>query len=353
MRTNIAIQGEDFFINGEPTYAGRWHNSRRVEGLLFNSRMVQAIFDDENPVSRLSWAYPDTGLWDADRNVTEFCAALPDYRRHGLLAVTVGLQGGGAIYTSPVYEQYINSTFRTDGTLKSPYLDRLLRVIAAADTLGMVVIVNYFYWRQERFDDDAAIERAVEGVTQWLLATGYCNLLVDVKNEIMAGNGLLKSRGIGRLIDIVRSTRLDGRRLLVGTSTHPENQLPPGNWADQVDFFMPHGNDALPDQWRKELVQLRQSDSFRHNPRPILCNEDSADLSNLEICLDEHCSWGYYDQGFGCGQKQVKHDWTLHPRESLIADLSGFQTVPVNWTINTPHKQGFFNRVKEITGADL
>lgn len=349
--TTIAIDGEDFLINGKRTYAGRQCEGHRVEGLLMNSRMVQAIFDDECPETRTSWAYPDTRCWDAERNVKEFCAALPEYYRHGMLGITVGLQGGGSIYTSPVYEKYVNTAFRPDGSLKGAYLDRLVRVIQAADAIGMVVIVNYFYWRQERFENDAAVERATEGITQWLLATGHRNLLVDVKNEIMEGDGLTKSRGVGRLIDIVRSQTLGGRRLLVGTSTHPFNNLAGGDWMEKADFLMPHGNDAFPDQWRKELRQLRDTEFFRRKPRPICCNEDSIDVRNMDVCLEEHCSWGYYDQGYGCGQKQGKHDWTVRGREQRFEDLSGFQTVPVNWGINTEHKRAFFGRVKQITRA--
>jgi hypothetical protein len=348
--TTIAIDGEDFRINGKLTYPGRRFDGHRVEGLLMNSRMVQAIFDDECPETRCAWVYPDTSTWDPERNVREFCAALPEYYRHGLLGITVGLQGGGAIYTSPIYEHYVNTAFRPDGSLKPSYLDRLLRVIQAADAIGMVVIVNYFYWRQERFDNDAAVVRATETITQWLLATGYRNLLVDVKNEIMEGDGLTKSRGVGRLVDIAKAQTLGGRRLLVGTSTHPFNNLAGGDWTEKVDFLMPHGNDAFPDQWRKELRHIRETEYFRRNPRPICCTDDSVDVRNLNVCLEEHCSWGYYDQGYGCAQKQAKHDWTMHPREKDLASLSGFQTIPVNWSINTDHKRAFFGRVKQITG---
>jgi len=77
MTTEISIQGTDFYINGKPTYQGRYHEGRRIEGLLLNSRMVQAIFDDANPNTIDKWCYPDTNLWDPDRNTTEFCAALP------------------------------------------------------------------------------------------------------------------------------------------------------------------------------------------------------------------------------------------------------------------------------------
>jgi hypothetical protein len=62
--TRIEIHGEDFWINDQPTYAGRYWNRWRIEGLLFNSRMVQATFDDLNPDTRERWAYPDTRVWD-------------------------------------------------------------------------------------------------------------------------------------------------------------------------------------------------------------------------------------------------------------------------------------------------
>ena len=88
--TEVSIVGDQFFINGKPTYEGRTWNGHRIEGLLFNSRMVQGVFDDANPSTVKRWAYPDTGKWDADRNTREFVAAMPDWRRHGLLAFTDG-----------------------------------------------------------------------------------------------------------------------------------------------------------------------------------------------------------------------------------------------------------------------
>ncbi len=120
MTTEIAIDGVEFLINGAPTYPGVVHQGRRIQGLLFNSRMVQAIFDDENPGTVDRWRYPDTGVWDPDRNTDELCAMLPEYRRYGLLGVTVGLQGGGAIYTPDVYPHYINRPSRLRGASSRP-----------------------------------------------------------------------------------------------------------------------------------------------------------------------------------------------------------------------------------------
>jgi hypothetical protein len=92
-KTEVAIRGDGFLINGQPTYAGRAWRGRSVEGLLLNSRMDQGIFDDLNPETRAKWAYPDTGRWDPERDMREFLAATPEWRRHGLLAFTINLQG--------------------------------------------------------------------------------------------------------------------------------------------------------------------------------------------------------------------------------------------------------------------
>ena len=86
--TEISIQGEQFFINGHPTYEGRVWQGHNIEGLLLNSRMVQGIFDDMNPETRNQWAYPDTGIWDPERNTREFIAAMPEWQAHGVLAFT-------------------------------------------------------------------------------------------------------------------------------------------------------------------------------------------------------------------------------------------------------------------------
>src|SRR5450755_3564263 len=71
-RTEVSISGEQFFLNGKPTYAGRTYQGLKIEGLLMNVRAVQAIFDDLNPETRGRWVYPDTGKWDAERNTSEF-----------------------------------------------------------------------------------------------------------------------------------------------------------------------------------------------------------------------------------------------------------------------------------------
>ena len=147
--TQVSIVGDCFHINGRPTYAGRVWNGKKIEGLLFNSRMVQATFDDLNPETRGRWAYPDTKLWDADRNLREFLAAMPEWRRHGLLAITVNLQGGSPQGYSKD-QPWHNSGFTESGELRPEFVARLEQVLSKADELAMVVIVGHFYFGQDQ-----------------------------------------------------------------------------------------------------------------------------------------------------------------------------------------------------------
>ena len=132
-RTVVGIRGSVFTINGHPTYTA-------------DLRAVQAIFDDanypkqgsrQNPYSSntmgaVSFDYPD-GKWDPERNTNEFVAALPDWRRAGLLAFTVNLPGGGPTdgnYGENVPMQpHHNSGFDAQGNLKPAYAQRDCRLL--------------------------------------------------------------------------------------------------------------------------------------------------------------------------------------------------------------------------------
>jgi hypothetical protein len=120
-RTVVSISGDAFHINGEPTYKGRRWNGHKIEGLLLNSRMVQGIFDDRNTNTIKLWAYPGGGKWDAERNTREFIAAMPEWRRHGLLAFTMNLQGGSPQGYS-AEQPWRNSAIEADGGLAPDYL---------------------------------------------------------------------------------------------------------------------------------------------------------------------------------------------------------------------------------------
>jgi hypothetical protein len=333
-QTEIAIAGDAFQINGRPTYAGRSWRGLRIEGLLLNSRMVQGIFDDLNPVTRARWAYPDTGRWDPDRNTAEFCAAMPEWRAHGLLAVTLNLQGGSPEGYS-VEQPWHNSAFEADGRLRPDYLARLERVLATADGLGLAVILGLFYFGQDhRLRDEAAVVRAVEEAVDWVLASSHSNVLIEIANECDLGrytHSILAPPREHELIERAQEITRGGRRLLVSTS-YRGRSLPGEAVARCADYLLLHGNGESSPHRIAHLVRMtRRIPGYA--PKPILFNEDDHfDFDrpdyNLLAAIREYASWGYFDP---------------------YAD--GFQSPPVTWTLHTDRKRAFFARVREITGA--
>ena len=217
----------------------------------------------------------------------------------------------------------------------------------------MVVIVNYFYWKQiEKFPDDAVLYDVTERVTEWLLRTGHRNILVDVANESEPfwGRPVMEPANIHTFIEAAKSVTVDGRRLLISSSTGGGDSIPRGKWLDAEDFSMPHGNLCKVDQLKAKLRVLREQDGYVRRPRPILINEDSIFVENLDASVEEYVSWGFYCQGYG-SENVLRTDWRGVPREDTYEALSGYQTAPVNWGINTEFKRAFFDRVREITGG--
>ncbi len=337
-RTAISIDGDRFFVNGRPTHEGRSWRGHRIEGLLLNSRMVQATFDDLNPETRARWVYPDTGRWDAERNTKEFIAAMVEWRRHGLDAVTLNLQGGSPQGYSKD-QPWDNSAFAADGSLRPAYMARLGRVLDRADTLGMVVILGYFYFGQdERLADEAEVIRGTRAATDWILAQGYTNVLVEVANECDVpryDHAILTPTRIHELIELVRTTRRGGRRLLAGTS-FGGGAIPASSVVAASDFLLMHGN-GVAESARIAVMVDKARDVPAYRPMPIVFNEDDhfgfeAPVNNFEQAISRYASWGYFDPG-----------------ESNYRD--GYQCPPVNWAINTPRKQAFFALVREMTGV--
>ncbi len=334
--TIVAIAGEKFLLNGEPTYAGRvWHGIS-IEGRLLNSRMVQGIFDDANPATRSRWNYPD-GPWDPERNTREFVAAMPEWRRHGLLAFTLNLQGGspeGYSHDQPWY----NSAFNADGTLRADYLSRAKRILDRADELGMVVILGLFYFGQDqRLADEAAVVRGVDGAVDWLRAGGWRNVLVEVNNEanVRYHHAILRPDRVPELIERVRS-RSRGR-LLVATS-FGGGRVPDDGVVRVSDFVLVHGNGVGDPARIGEMVRQARALPSWHL-MPIVFNEDDhfefeKPDNNFIAALRAGASWGFFD---------------YRMKGEGFAD--GYQSVPVDWGINSPRKRAFFDLLGEITGA--
>jgi hypothetical protein len=337
-KTTVSIEGEGFLINGEPTYRGRSFQGMKIEGLLLNSRMVQATFDDLNPETRERWVYPDTGEWDPERNVTEFLAALPLYRQLGLLAITINVQGGNPRGYSDL-QPWHNSGWAEKGELRPEYEDRLRRVISKADELGLVVILGLFYFGQdERLRDEATVKKALDIGVNWVLEHGFTNVLIEVNNECDVPryeHEILQPHRVHELVELVKQTAPGGRRLLVGTS-YGGGSIPGERVVAASDFVLVHGNGVEdPDRIAEIVRETRALPTYR--PMPILFNEDDhfdfdRPQNNMLAALLEYASWGYFDPG--------ENDYR-----------DGYQSLPVNWGLNTERKQAFFDLVGRASGA--
>lgn len=338
--TRVSIVADKFQINGQPTYAGRSWNGQSISGLLFNSRMVQATFDDGNPETRGRWAYPDSNTWDAERNTREFLAQMPVWRKHGLLAVTINLQGGSPEGYSKS-QPWHNSVINADGSLDETSLARVAQVIDTADALGMVVILGIYYFGQDqRVSDEAAVIAGVDATIDWLVQRRDGNVLIEINNECNVkayDHEILQPDRVHELIDRAqrRSAELH-HPLLVGTS-YGGGAIPRPNVVKSSDFLLLHGNGVKDPQRIGEMVrQTRAVEGYR--PLPILFNEDDhfdfdQPANNFRAAVGAFALWGYFDfrmKGEGFDE--------------------GFQSVPVNWSISSDRKRGFFKLLSEITG---
>jgi hypothetical protein len=327
--TIVSIRGTSFLINQKVTYAGT-----PARGLLLNSRMAQAIFDDANPATMTNWAYPDTHRWDPRRNVNEFVAAIPSYTRQGLRAVAMNLQGGSPNTSAAPFsgngQMSVVSAFTGSGSLNVAWLARLDRVIRACDRNGLVVILGFFYFGQdERLVDDRSVTQGVDKITDWLLRKKFRNVLVEIGNEsdLNYDHPILQPDRVSELIQRVQ--RRSRGRLKVSTS-FAGGAIPPSEVLRRSDFILVHGNGQSSDQVGGMIDRIRMDPAYRAHPKPIVFNEDSTNIENMNEAIAKHASWGYYDQG--------KNNY-----------VDGFQSPPVNWRINTASKKAFFSRLRTLS----
>ncbi len=377
--TSVSIEGEDWLINGRPTYAGRSWRDLRIEGLLLNSRMANGIFDDLNPLTRALWAYPDTGEWDANRNTQELVAALPVYRDHGLVAIGLNLQGASPFgyyrfddasidsllervrrkhpeathesvwrgLSSTRSQPWETGAFNRDGSLRPEFLERAASVVDAADKLGMVVCLGLFYFGQdERLVDEAAVLSAVDGACRWVLESGFTNVVIEIANEVdipLYEHEVLTASKVHTLIERVRETEHKGRRLLAGTSVSGR-VAPTAEIVGASDFVLLHGNHLDdPNEITSRIEATRALHTYRS--QPLVFNEDDhfdfgRPENNFFNALAGRAGWGYFDPGQGAGGRAAFGDY-----------VEGYQNPPINWSINTDRKTAFFEALREVTGS--
>ena len=342
--TTVSIEGNTFHINGRPTYPGRYYKGRKIEGQLFTSRMVNCIINDQNPETRGMWSYAD-GPWDPERNTNEFIAMLPVYRSHGLTSIAFNVQGG-----SPMgygwHQPWHTSGYTPDGHLLPDYGARLIRVLDAADKVGLVVVLGYFYISATpALTDEAAVIRATDEVTDLVLSGGFTNVMIEVGNEVDIPRwayDIIKPARCHELVQRVQArsagkVKAGARRLLVSTSFATGIALPE-KLLQTADFALYHGNAlATPDAVRARARAIRAMPGYRG--QPLLINEDDhfdfdRPDNNMLAAVEEYSGWGFFDY------RQIRERFE-----------DGYQSLPVDWGINSSRKKGFFSLLADVTGS--
>jgi hypothetical protein len=297
-----------------PTYQGLQFRPD-IRGRLMNFRAANALFDDESR----SNDYPEA-------NTDAFIANFDAYHAHGIRAMTVSLQGGNPGYTAGVV-----SAFRSDGSLKSAWMARAARVIEAADARGMVVILTYFYQRQDQvLASNDAVRAGTRNVTDWLIANGYRNVIIEIANEwnsplhdrtIIKTNSA--SAGIAELVNIAKG-RFLGRGWRAPVSASSRDTTFAGALREAADLALIHGNVTTPENDAAGVARLVGDPSVTG---PVVMNEDHAgDSVNAENLLEDRtAATGVVLAGGSWGQMWRRYNqwFPFEWSHGTSADISG------------------------------
>ncbi len=322
-KTNLSISGEKFLINGKLVYEdiGAPENMR---GLLMNARFIQGVFDDRADAARFN-RFGRT--FDPERNTDDMIAALPEWYNMGLRAITVGFQGGGPCFTMK-NDTISNNPYSEDGLSIDPdYLARMTRILNAADSLGMVVIVSLLYCGQiVRMAKASAIMNAVRTASAYLREGGWKNVIIEIANEYTIEPYAIapivqEPQGMVALMDIARKES----GLYVGSSGG--GGIVDREVAEASDLVLIHGNGMT----RQQMVNcINRAHSYSPG-KPVLCNEDSQALSNMQAHIDMGVSWGYYNN---MTKQEPPTKWGITDGEDRcfawrMADILGLEPKPI------------------------
>lgn len=344
-QTHVEIRGEEWYINGRPTYEGITHRRRLLatplQGTLSTVRMVNAMFDDRNADTRDLWKYPDLGRWNPDRNTHEFVDNLESYAAKGLAAVSISLQGASPCLSPTCggdLDRRDSSAYNADGSLRHPFFTRLEWIMDEADRLGMVVLLTLFDPQQaERTfrSDNEAVLKAADKVVDWLGQHGYRNFAIDVCNEC------------------------DRCRVQSSSCSSTRLKLKALNWPHHLKSGY-HGE--LP----QLLERVRTRLTAKGISQPVSVSyvagqvPDTSELAHLDY-VDVHANakWAWQigsDAGAMTNKVHGLASWSSKKMPLLFEQTAGtaFSHPPINWAISSaPEKTALFDALLEATGGPV
>ncbi|MEX2567797.1 MAG: hypothetical protein WD431_17755 [Cyclobacteriaceae bacterium] len=288
VHTRLSIKGDQWYINGEITNPGS-----PAAGLLMNVRMVNAVFEDRGE----GWK-KQVDTFDPEENTQNFINHIPEYVDLGVNAFVISLQGG-----LPGYEGAINTAFEPDGKLRKDYMERVAKVIRAADQQEAVIILTCFYQRQRdhefALESKQAIIEAVRNSAAWIAKEGFSNVLLEIANEYPHGGyrgwpdseWLVSEAGQIELMEAAKAAHPD---LLVSTSGLGHGRFPEA-LVTAADFLLIHFNNTALEDYAEKINPLKKYG------KPIVCNEDDKigkeGAAALAYSVLNGAGWGFMESG--------------------------------------------------------
>jgi len=207
-------------------------------------------------------------------------------------------------------------------------------------------------------EDEASLWRAAHELLTLLEGTGRKKILIQIASEIdvVLDHTPYDLSTADRQAEMIVALREKHPGFLFSTSggaqTETGRSMPSPALVEADYYVLIHGNGLRPAGAEAAIKAIRAMPAWQANPKPIVINEDSPAVPNLEAVWRNGASWGHYDQGF---EGQADDPWLLdqpRPRWNTgpFEELNGFQTPPVNWTINSGFKKAFSSRVAETAG---
>jgi len=144
----------------------------------------------------------------SDMATLDLIEHLDEYKSYGVNTVSVFVMGS----------RYGNiKGYLEDASLNPVYMDRLAKIIEAADERGMIVLVGCLYWggstAKWEFWTQKEANTAVANTIQWLHDHNFRNVIVDVDNE-----GMGRQQAGFDNTELVRAAKAIDPKILVATN---------------------------------------------------------------------------------------------------------------------------------------
>ena len=177
------------------------------------------------------------------------------------------------------------------------------------------------------------------------MAKGYANVLVEIANEAnkAAYPEIIKPNRRGELIELVQERSAGKVKNAAGRLyvQHELDRRADSRRDDRAGGGLPAAareRAGEPERIR-EMVQARTRAVAGFREQPILFNEDDhfdfdKPENNFLAAVGEYAGWGYFDY-----------------RMKGEGFAEGYQSVPVDWGIDSARKRGFFGLLGRVTGG--